>query len=71
MQNKPKQQAIAGWLEQVQFKKQLIGGVSEQDVWKKVSELNALYEDLLKAERIRYDTLLEQMRSDKVGAGDE
>ena len=49
---------IAAWLEQLRFRKQLFGGVSEQEVWKKIEELNELYEAALKAERVRCDTLI-------------
>lgn len=55
---------IEEWLENVRFRKQFFGGVSEQDVWKKISELNEMYEAALKAERIRYDTLLEHYRKE-------
>ena len=33
---------IEQWLEGVRFRKQFFGGVSEQDVWKKIGELNML-----------------------------
>lgn len=49
------------WISETRFKKVLFGGVSETDVWKKIGELNALYEAALSAERARYDTLLAQM----------
>jgi len=51
---------IIKWLKEVRFRKQLFGGVNEQDVWKKIEKLNEMYEAALKAERIRYDVLLEQ-----------
>lgn len=51
---------IMDWLKEVQFQKQLIGGINEQDVWKKIQQLNELYEAALKAERIRYDALLKK-----------
>ncbi|HZJ99428.1 MAG TPA: hypothetical protein VFC79_05460 [Tissierellaceae bacterium] len=53
---------IVDWLEKVEFNKQFIGGVDEQDVWKKIHELNKMYEAALRAERIRYDALLEQQK---------
>ena len=37
-------------------------GVNERDVWKKLAELDKMYQQLLRAERIRYDTLLEQQK---------
>lgn len=55
------QLVIARWLEKVRFKKALFG-VSEADVWKKISELDVLYQQALNAERIRYDTLLEEQK---------
>lgn len=54
------QRKIAKWLQKVRFRKRFFGGVSERDVWKKIGELNAMYNAALGAERVRYDTLLEQ-----------
>ena len=51
------QAEIARWLKTVRFRRALFG-VSEQDVWKKIEELNALYAAALKAERVRYDALM-------------
>lgn len=70
MERKPKsaeklsreQKKIAQWLKQVKFRKTLFGGVSERDVWKKIGELNELYETALVAERARYDALLTEAR---------
>ncbi len=50
---------LTSWLEKVKFKKRLFGGVDEKDVWEKIEELNTLYEAALKAEQIRYSTLLQ------------
>lgn len=55
------QRKIVQWLKQVRFKRALFG-VSERDVWKKMGEMNELFQQALVAERIRYDTLLEQQR---------
>ena len=55
-------QAITDWLNKVKFRRQLFGGLEERSVWNKIKELNMLYEDALRAERIRYDTLLEEYR---------
>lgn len=52
------QERIREWLKQVHFKQTVFGGVEEADVWKKIAELNALYETALAAERARYDALL-------------
>lgn len=59
MSETPNTQEIIKWLETLRFRKQWIGGINERDAWKKISELNELYEEQLKAERIRYDTLLD------------
>ena len=56
------QERIQRWLKQVRFKTTLIGGVEESDVWKKIAELNTLYEAALSAERARYDALLAAQR---------
>lgn len=56
------QEEIIHWLKDVKFEKQLIGGVKEEDVWKKIHELNKMYEVALEAERIRYDVLLEEQK---------
>ncbi len=52
------QMKIAKWLKGLRFRRKLFGGISEQDVWKKINELNAMYESALTAERIRYDALI-------------
>jgi len=56
------QKKIAEWLKTVHFRKQFIGGVSEQDVWEKIEQLNEMYECALSAERARYDALLAKQR---------
>lgn len=58
----PETQEIRKWLKQVKFRSRLIGGVDETDVWKKIDELNALYEKALVAERARYDALLQRQK---------
>ncbi|MDV4149835.1 hypothetical protein R0131_03200 [Clostridium sp. AL.422] len=54
------QEIIIEWIKKVQFKKKFLGGVSEEDVWKKITELNNMYTMALVAERERYDALLEE-----------
>lgn len=54
------QARIRQWLQQVRFRRAVVGGVSEADVWKKLGELNGLYEAALAAERARYDALLQE-----------
>lgn len=38
---------IKEWIASVRFKKAKFGGVDEADVWKKIDELNSLYEKAL------------------------
>ena len=54
------QESLQSFLKSVHFKRKLLGGVSEADVWKKISELNSLYETALAAERTRYNALLKE-----------
>ncbi|MDD6711853.1 MAG: hypothetical protein PUE27_07220 [Sharpea porci] len=49
---------IVQWIKTLKFKKKVIGGIDEDDVLKKMDELNSLYEKALLAERARYDALL-------------
>ena len=45
---------------EVIFKKySLLGGVDEVQMWKKLEELYGLYENAIRAERARYNALLE------------
>lgn len=53
---------ISEWLGNLRFRKQFFGGVNEQDVWKKLEELNAMYETALGSERARYDALIEHYK---------
>ncbi len=48
---------ILEWINSIKFKKRLFGGIDESDVWKKIDELNTLYEKLLIAERSKCITL--------------
>ena len=59
------EQRVTDWLKRVKFRKQVFGGVSEADVWKKISELNDIYKQALVAERARYDALLAQAGTTK------
>ena len=49
---------IIKWFQTVKFRRTLFGGVDENDVWKKLQELNQLYESAIRAERERYNILL-------------
>ena len=50
---------IANYLRKIRFKRSFFG-VSQEDVWKKIQELDALYEKAIQAERQRYEVLLEE-----------
>lgn len=56
------QKRIMTWLRQVRFKRKFFGGVNERDVWKKIEELNQMFNLALIAERARYDALLQEQR---------
>lgn len=57
--NMPAERAeILSWLKKVRFRRRIFGGVDEQNVWRKISELDQLYTKALEAERVRYNTLL-------------
>lgn len=45
------------WFRTVRFRKVLFG-VDEVHLWKKLEELNQIYENSLSAERVRYDALI-------------
>lgn len=62
-------ESIIQWIKKIKFKKRFIGGVDEADVFKKIEELNDLYEKALLNERARYETLLNEYK--RGGAGDE
>ena len=47
---------IIKWFQTVKFRRTLFGGVDENDVWKKLQELNQLYESAIRAERERYES---------------
>lgn len=56
----PYQQKIARWLKTMKLRPVLFGGVSEKQVWKRIGELNAMYQEMLAVERARYEVLLHQ-----------
>lgn len=57
------QARIAAWLKRTKFKKRLFGGVDEADVWRKLEELNRLYEDAVLAERVRCEVTTKQYKA--------
>ena len=52
------QQRLRDWYKTVKFKKTAFGGIDEVNLWKKLEELNEIYESSLSAERARYDGLI-------------
>lgn len=56
----PCQQKIARWLKTMKLRPVMLGGVSEKQVWKRIGELNAMYQEMLAIERARYEMLLHQ-----------
>ena len=60
---------IVRWIQKLKFKKKIFGGVDEDDVLKKIGELNSLYETALLNERARYDALLAQYQGGDAGNG--
>lgn len=60
---------ILRWIKKLKFKRKIFGGVDEDDVLKKIGELNSLYETALLNERARYNALLEQHKGGDAGNG--
>ena len=58
---------ILRYLQKVRFRKSLFG-VSEPDVWRKLEELNDLYDAAISAERARYDALLAEQKKSGAAA---
>lgn len=50
---------IEQYLENLKFKKQTIGGVSEADVLAKFQQLSDLYAEAFRNQHIKYETLLD------------
>lgn len=42
---------ISDWLRQVRFKKELFGGVNENDIWKKLEDFSRIYDPALKSSK--------------------
>lgn len=51
-------EVLIKWFQTVKFQKVWFGGIDESNLWKKLEELNKLYEAALSAERARYDALI-------------
>lgn len=58
------QRKIGDYLRKLRFKRALFG-VSERDVWRRLGEVNELFQQALVAERARYETLLEAQEACK------
>ena len=59
LHQRQEQLEIVEWYRKVKFRKNLLGGVDEVQMWKKLEELYGLYENAIRAERARYNALLE------------
>ena len=51
---------IEQYLDNLKFKKQTIGGVSEADVLAKIQRLSDLYAETFRNQEIRYEAILEE-----------
>ena len=51
---------IEQYLENLKFKKQTIGGVSEADVLAKIQQLSDLYAEAFKNHQIKYEAILDE-----------
>ena len=54
------QEELLQWFQNVKFRKKLVGGVDEEHLWKKLEELNGLYDAAIRVERARYDALIRE-----------
>ena len=54
-----KEKEILDWCNNTKFRKKILGGVDEEDVWKKIKDLIEMYEEELKYERARCAALME------------
>lgn len=53
------------WLRKVHFRRTIIGGVDEADVWHKLEDLDRLYEESILCERERYNVKLTDQTTEK------
>ena len=51
---------IEQYLENLKFKKQTLGGVSESDALAKIQQLSDLYAEAFRNQEIRYEAILEE-----------
>ena len=52
------EERVSAFLQSVKFRRRILGGVDEADVWRRINELNDIYKEVWIAERARYDALL-------------
>lgn len=50
---------IAEYLKNLKFRKRTLGGLDELDVWKKIRALDEMYQQLYRAQEIKYSALME------------
>ena len=53
---------IIAFLKNVKFRRKMIGGLDARSVWKKLEELNRLYDAAIRAEKIRGKALLDEYK---------
>mgnify|MGYP006947040712 CR=1 FL=1 len=53
---------IENFLENLKFKKQTLGGVSEADALAKIHHLSDLYAEAFKNQELRYEAILDEKR---------
>lgn len=46
---------VAQFIKELRFKKKLFGGVDEEDVWKKIEQLNKEYEAVFLAQELKHE----------------
>lgn len=56
----PAMEELTHLFEQMKFRKKWLGGVDERDVWKKLEQLQQVYEQAYQRQAAYYQALLEQ-----------
>lgn len=57
-------QKLRDFISDLKFKKKLIGGVDEVDVWKKIEEMHKEYERLYQIQQERYEAIIEHIKGE-------
>ena len=60
-------EAVAAFLKKLRFRKRVLGGVDEEDVWRQLEKLQSEYEAAYDAQRIRFEALLKERDDQIVG----